>query len=119
MKYRSIEKIRLDNLKFLISSFSSPADFSRYIGKHKGYISQYISNNPKINLGSKVAREIEEKLLKPFGWMDSDHTRESDLAKRLVGILSDKGLEAGEVKEIICTLYDINANKDDVKKTLI
>ncbi len=108
MQYRSIEKIRLDNLKFLISSFSSPAEFSRYIGRNKAYIAQYISTNAKVNIGSKIAREIEEKLSKPFGWMDADHDRESNLAKNLVSILNGKGFDADELKEVVCALFEIS-----------
>lgn len=72
------KKIRLENLKSLISEFGSAVNVAKETGVNEAYISQVISGtllpsgNPR-GVGDKMARKLEEGCKKPFGWMDITH----------------------------------------------
>jgi len=69
---KTIEEIRLENLKTLCGQFKSQRQFALHIGKNPKQVNQWYSSYAQI--GSAIAREIEEKCGKPRGWLDHNHT---------------------------------------------
>lgn len=74
---RDIVEIRRANLTSLIDSYETQAYFAERIGKPASYVSQlkkgFGSNGKAIGMGNNVARDIEQALNLPFGWMDLLH----------------------------------------------
>lgn len=70
---KTIEEIRLENLRSLIAKLGGPESFSMKIGKTPNQISQ-LANEHK-GIGSKIAREVEEAINLERGWLDNDHSR--------------------------------------------
>jgi len=72
---KTIEEIRLENLKTLCSQFKSQRQFALHIGKTPQHVNQWFGKGNAFNLGSVTAREIEELFNKPRGWLDNDHDK--------------------------------------------
>jgi len=71
---KTIEEIRLENLKTLCAGFKSQRQFAIKLGKSAQQVNQWFrTGQSHAPLGSTQAREIEEILDKPRGWMDHDH----------------------------------------------
>jgi len=71
---KTIEEIRLENLKTLCSQFKSQRQFAAHVEKSHTQINQMLRNSAsRAAIGSAVAREIEEKCGKPRGWLDHNH----------------------------------------------
>lgn len=71
-----ISEVRRHNLRVLINEefAGSLAEFSRFIGKDPSYVSRYFSSkNQMRNIGSTTARQIEQRLQRPRGWLDRPH----------------------------------------------
>lgn len=69
-----ISEIRQNNLKALIDEVGGRQEFIRRSGKAEAQIGQLLSNAPSSrNVGTRLAREFEEKFSKPKGWMDQPH----------------------------------------------
>jgi len=68
---KTIEEIRLENLKTLCAGFKSQRQFAIHLDKEPKQINQLLRSYAQI--GSALAREIEEKCEKPRGWLDHDH----------------------------------------------
>jgi len=75
---KTIEEIRLENLKTLCSQFKSQRQFALHIGKSPAHVNQWFGKGNARDLGSAAARELEEKFNKPRGWMDHEHARDTD-----------------------------------------
>jgi len=83
---KTIEEIRLENLKTLCSQFKSQRQFALHIGKSPAQVNQWFAIDGQRTmtaastraLSSPAAREIEEILGKPRGWMDHEHTETQD-----------------------------------------
>jgi len=83
---KTIEEIRLENLKTLCSQFKSQRQFALHLGKSPAQVNQWFAIEGKREmatpntraLSSPAAREIEEILGKSRGWMDHEHTETLD-----------------------------------------
>ena len=75
---KTVTDIRHENLTYLLNNdVSSIQEMSEKVGKSHSYVSQ-LKIKAK-NIGDKIAREFEVAFDKPHGWMDADHTKDSDL----------------------------------------
>jgi len=70
---KTIEEIRLENLKTLCAGFKSQRQFALHLGKTAQQVSQLLGKGNARGVGSAVAREIEEKCGKQRGWLDHNH----------------------------------------------
>lgn len=68
----TVEETRLLRLKMLVERHKEAARLAEVLGKAPAQISQYITKNRSI--GSTFARETEECLGLPRGWMDTPPT---------------------------------------------
>jgi len=83
---KTIEEIRLENLKTLCSQFKSQRQFALHLGKSPAQVNQWfaiegqrtMSATSTRALSSPAAREIEEILGKPRGWMDHEHSESQE-----------------------------------------
>lgn len=97
-KVKTVEENRRVNLGRLVEEAGSAAGLSRLTGVPQPYISQVAravqhSTGGKVRtMGPDVARRLEDKMGKPRGWMDADHSAlktTSDLSGRegqLIGL---------------------------------
>jgi transcriptional regulator with XRE-family HTH domain len=67
-----IKQIRCGNLKLLLQTFKTQAEFAQAAGMVDRHVSQIV--NGFRDMGDKVARRIEAKLNLPHGWMDTRQT---------------------------------------------
>lgn len=94
----TVDQIRRANLLLLIDEAGSQAKLHRVTGVPAAYISQtsrgveHSTGKKSRSIGCAVARRLEDKMGKPRGWMDTDHSAlhvSSDLTGRegqLVGL---------------------------------
>ncbi|WP_434779344.1 LexA family protein [Neisseria sp. Ec49-e6-T10] len=95
---KTIADIRHSNLLKLIDEYKSVTHFANHMGKSYAQISQL--KNRSLNstgkgkprsVGDDLAREIEQKTGKPYGWMDISHEpniQEIEIKKGLVPVIS-------------------------------
>jgi len=88
---KTIEEIRLENLKTLCAAFPSQRKFAELLGKPEQNVTGWLTAQRSV--GNAVAREIEEKTGKPRGWLDNDHSRiglsdESPKLSQIVGVVA-------------------------------
>lgn len=69
---KDILKIRRENLKLLCDEAGGITKFAESIGRGQPYISQLIGINPTKPIGTVFARNVEELLSLPVGWLDQD-----------------------------------------------
>jgi len=69
---KTIEEIRLENLKTLCSQFKSQRQFAIHLEKEPRQLNQLLRSYAQV--GSALAREIEEKCGKQRGWLDHNHS---------------------------------------------
>jgi len=81
---KTIEKIRLENLSNIRSNFRFISDFSKILRKSEQVVSQWLRNPSVRSIGSTSAREIEEIMGLPQGWLDNDHEPRGRLSEALV-----------------------------------
>lgn len=73
----NIHDIRRQNLRALVGDGKgATTHFAERVGKDRSQISQLLSDK---NMGSNVARDIEEALGLPEGWMDNLQVRDTDV----------------------------------------
>lgn len=80
---RTLSDVRRENLCKLLQDYDSIADFNAAMGKERynptftmiKNESGKTSGRPR-RMGKSLAREIEQKLSLPNGWMDEDHAEE-------------------------------------------
>jgi len=72
---KTIEEIRLDNLRTLCSQFKSQRQFAIHLDRTPAQVNNWLKETPGKSIVSAAAREIEEKCGKPRGWLDNDHSR--------------------------------------------
>lgn len=76
---RTVEEVRLERLRMLVNEFGSLAALNRATGKPErdSTYSQILNGSLGSNtgrpktMGSSMARQIENALAKPQGWMDT------------------------------------------------
>ena len=102
---KNIYEIRRENLSFLIEQYESIAKLNEVLGRRRNdsTLSQ-IRNQIKVtgretarNMGTKLARAIEEKLNLGRGWMDQEHEE----------IQAEKDIRNTKFKENIDTLIPL------------
>jgi len=79
---KTIEEIRLENLRTLCSQFKSQRQFAIHLEKSSQQLSNWMridtsditANQHTRAISSTAAREIEEKCGKPRGWLDHNHS---------------------------------------------
>lgn len=92
---RTAEEIRLDNLNALVYEFGSIAEVAKKARTPPNYISQIRkrvpskTGNPR-EVGTDLARKLEDGCGKPRGWMDHDHSMENLISTENVISLSAK-----------------------------
>jgi len=88
---KTIEEIRLENLRTLCAAFPSQRKFAAQLGKPEQNVGRWLTAFRPVS--NEAAREIEEKCGKPRGWLDNDHTRmglpdESSKLSQIVGAIA-------------------------------
>lgn len=64
---------RIKKLSTMVSEAGGPAEFSRaHAGVDPTYVSQLLNGHR--SFGDRAARNMEEKIGKPPGWLDQDHS---------------------------------------------
>lgn len=88
----TVADIRLQNLERLVAEFGTLAAVAERGGTSSIYLSQ-IRNKAKDaktgrprEMGSGMARKLEEGTGKPWGWMDSEHSQQDEAPKDRVSI---------------------------------
>lgn len=74
--------IRRENLRALAARYQTQAEFAAACGTAPSVISLIVSPNPKRNLGSQLARKIEQATGMPNGWLDQVHDRQEAIKPR-------------------------------------
>lgn len=82
---QTIEEIRVENLRRLVREYGSQAALARALGKHPNQVNQWTGKGSDRAMHSNSAREIEELLKKPRGWMDNPETQPLRLDPLTVG----------------------------------
>jgi len=68
----SVYDLRRENLRVLMAQWGGPTSLAKKLGHSNGsYVAQLAGPNPSREVSEKVAREIENKLQLPAGWLDS------------------------------------------------
>ncbi|QWF19273.1 hypothetical protein [Lysobacter capsici] len=60
--------VRKRNIELLVAQSGGPTEFARTIGREQVQVSQWLGGK---NIGDRLARDIEAKLGKDSGWLDS------------------------------------------------
>lgn len=69
-----VHAIRLQNLRLLIRQWETATSLARKLGHaNASFVVQLAGPNPRRTISEKVARQIEDKLKLPTGWMDQAH----------------------------------------------
>lgn len=82
-------EIRKKNIAILVKRFGSEAELNTALGRRRTdsmfyqikYGTKLPSGRPR-SLGTRMAREIEEKLGLDIGWMDTDHSTKTDFFEK-------------------------------------
>jgi phage repressor protein C with HTH and peptisase S24 domain len=96
-----MNNIRIINLQNIVSDrFNSWTQLAEAIGKHQSYISEL--RNEKRPFTEKIARDIEEKLDLPRGYLDKNHSDNDELEPGTFRIAEyNVKLSAGLGEEVI------------------
>lgn len=73
MDMKEIAQIRLDNARMLAEEAGGTSMFAAKVDREPTQMSRVMGANPTKNIGSRLARHIEECFGKPKGWLDCDH----------------------------------------------
>lgn len=66
--------IRRRNLRSLVTQYEGATNLAHRLGyTSPSYISQMIGPHPTRQITEKVARQVEDKLTLPLGWLDKPH----------------------------------------------
>jgi len=76
---KTIEEIRLANLRSLRAAFKSERQFAIHLNKSANQINQWLGKGSARAISSEAAREVEALMKKPVGWLDTDHERWEEL----------------------------------------
>ena len=71
---KPIEVVRRENLLELAADEGGQAALARRIGKDKNQVNQWLGRAGSRNMSGETAREIEQQLGKPAGWLDHDRS---------------------------------------------
>jgi hypothetical protein len=71
---KTINEIRLENLKALLAEAGSQAEIARKTGKSTKQVSQWFGKGSARNISDENCRLIEECFGRPIGWMDNIHS---------------------------------------------
>ena len=70
---KAVMDLRRENLRTLMKTWGGPTSLARKLGHANGsYLAQLAGPKPTRAVSEKVAREIEETLLLPHGWLDRE-----------------------------------------------
>ncbi len=70
---QSVYDQRRVNLRSLIGQWGGPTSLAKKLGHSNGsYLAQLAGPNPSREISERVAREIEQKLGLPAGWLDQE-----------------------------------------------
>jgi hypothetical protein len=113
----SIYALRRENLRTLARQWGGPTSLARKLGHANGsYLAQLIGPRPSREVSEKTAREIEQRLGLPVGWMDQDNpvTAQPDgeqlaeCVRAVATCLRDKGLRPNPetYSQLVALVYD-------------
>ncbi|WP_301585068.1 LexA family protein [Halomonas alkaliantarctica] len=77
MDMKEIAQIRLENARKLAQKAGGTTPFAIKVDREPTQMSRVMGANPTKNIGSRLARHIEECFEKPKGWLDYDHQGDS------------------------------------------
>jgi len=72
---RTSSSIRLANFRDLIKKAGGPAEAARKLDMDDSQLSQIAGKNPTRNIGTALARRIEQVFRRPEGWLDVPHSQ--------------------------------------------
>lgn len=75
---KEIAQIRLENARRLAEEAGGTTPFSHKVDREPTQMSRVMGANPSKNIGSRLARHIENCFRKPNGWLDYDHEGAND-----------------------------------------
>lgn len=81
---KTIEEIRLANLSILRSEFPSERQFAIKLNKSPNQVNQWFGKGAARSIGSDAAREVEEILGRPRGWLDNDQSQPARLSGSII-----------------------------------
>lgn len=73
--------IRRENVRRLAKKWGGNNAFAARIGRDASQVSRLIGDNASVNIGTRVARDIERSLNLPTGYLDSEHVEMSETAQ--------------------------------------
>lgn len=73
MDMKEIAQIRIENTRQLAKEAGGTTPFAVKVDREPTQMSRVMGSNPTKNIGSRLARHIEECFGKPKGWLDYDH----------------------------------------------
>lgn len=119
------KEIRRSNLLLLIEENKTQAALSERSGVPVAYINQIVnrradsSGTPR-GMGHKTARQLEDKCLKPKGWMDVPHGEKNNEQDELLSIYSSLKSESlrHNLLEQARLIYKIENGKKDESPSL-
>ena len=100
---RSVYEQRRANLRNLVAQWGGPTSMAKKLRHSNGsYLAQLIGPNPSREISEKVAREVEDILNLPAGWLDQpqpgaqqvDDQTVSDCVRAVSAALGDLGAVA-------------------------
>ncbi len=112
-----VYRIRRENLHTIARQWGGPTSLAKKLGHSNGsYLAQLIGPNPSREVSEKVAREIEAKLGLPLGWLDTEHSGQSqpddtqlaECVRAVASCLRDKGLRPNPetYSQLVALVYD-------------
>lgn len=81
---KTIEEIRLENLSQLRGQFPSERQFAIKLNKSPNQVNQWFGKGTARAIQSESAREVEQIMGKPVGWLDNDHSQAERLDASII-----------------------------------
>lgn len=73
---KKIEDIRRDNTRRLAKEVGGTTVFAEKIDRSASQVSRFIGPNPRVQIGTRLARHIEQCMGYPDGWLDQDRSED-------------------------------------------
>ena len=105
----NISEIRYNNVRGIVKDVGGVTALAEKLDKSQAQVSSFAGSNPKKSIGNKVAREIEVAFCLANGWMDKDHTEDTETVQIISHLISD--FSSVEVSELIAQIEIIKRRR--------